>query len=308
MEVGTRRCGSSALISEGFPGMKRPGMMVAVARSVGCCALVLVCLIEASAVEPGFRDALRRYVGQQKNIGDTSGGDTPPGFSTEIERAIGLEYAVMLRKDGNDEAVDPEKHRFHAGDQIRVRIQPLNDLYVYVFFQDGRGCRRCLLPSDKNSPRLAKHDQPVELPSDGSVFEFEAAAEQETLTLIATQRPDDELTTLCDVVCKKRDDLLTPEERSLQTDLRTRNKKALAAIQERLQKAVAYHGRLSGQALSRLSAEMTHRGAQDALIEEPPGDKQTSTLVVMFSKSTTSPTLAVSIPLKATSAVSTELP
>lgn len=284
--------------------MNRPGMKLAIARSVGCCALALVCLTEARAVEPVFRDMLRRYVGQHK---DSAGDDFPPGFSTGIEQAIGLEYAVMLRRDGADVPVDPEKHHFHAGDQIRVRIQPLNDLYVYIFFEDGRGCRRCLLPSDKNSPRLAKHDQPVELPSDGSVFEFEAAAEQETLTLIATQRPDDDLTTLCDVVCKKRDDHLTPDERSLQSELRARNQKALTAIQDRLQKAVVYHGRLSAQSLSRLSAEMKQRGVQDALIEEPPGDKQSSTLVVMFSKSSAAPKLAVSIPLKATRPASSEL-
>jgi hypothetical protein len=82
----------------------------------------------------------------------------------------------------------------------------------------------------------------------------------------------------------------------------------MAAIHNRLHMAVAYHGRLSAQALGRLSAEMKQRGAQDALIEEPPGDKQASTLVVMFSKSTASPKLAVSIPLKATSAKKVELP
>lgn len=284
--------------------MRRPGIIVAMARRV-CCALALVFVFNARADEPEFRNSLRKYVGQLK---DTQGIEAPPGFSTAIQQAIGLEYAVMLRKDGTDQSVDPEKHRFQAGDQIRVRIQPLNDLYVYVFFQDGRGCRRCLLPSDKNSPRLAKHDQPVELPSDGSVFEFEAAAEQETLTLIATQRPDEDLTALCDMVCKKRDDRLTPQERSLQSELQARNDKALAAIQDRLQMAVAYHGLLSPRALGRLSAAMDERGAQDALIEEPPGDKEPSTLVVMFSKSTSSPKLAVNIPLKATGTTRVEVP
>ncbi|HVX10918.1 MAG TPA: DUF4384 domain-containing protein [Pirellulales bacterium] len=267
------------------------------ARSVCCCALMLVGVLQTRAAEPVYRDLLRRYVGQHK---DSSNAGTPPGFSTSIERAIGLEYSVMVHKDGTDQPVDPEQHPFHAGDQMRIRIQPLNDLYVYVFFEDGQGCRRCLLPSDKNSPRLAKHDQPIELPSDGSVFEFEAEARQETLTLIATQQPDDDLATLCDVVCKKREDRLTPEERARQLEFKARNQRSVAAIQDRLQKAVAFRGRLSGQALGRLSAAMTQSGAEDALIEERTGDNQSSTLVVLFSKAATPPKLAVSIPLRAT--------
>ncbi len=92
---------------------------------------------------------------------------------------------------------------------------------------------------------------------------------------------------------------MRPEERSLQLDLKARNERTLAAIQDRLHKAVAYHGRLSAQALGRLSAAMTQGGAQDALIEERTGDKQSSTLVVLFSKAATPPKLAVNIPLRA---------
>lgn len=281
--------------------MKCPGIKIAIARAVGCCAVVticlaaVVCLAEVPAVEPPFRDLLRRYVGHHKDSVEV---EDKLGFPAETNQVMGLEYAVLLQKDGVDEAVDPEKYLFHAGDQIRVRIQPMNDLYVYVFFEDDRGCRRCLLPSDKNSPRLAKHDQPVELPSDGSVFEFEAGAKQETLVLIATERPDANLTTLCEAVCKKRDDRLTPEERAVQTELRSKNEKELASIHDRLAKAVAYRGRLSAVALARLSAEMKQVGAQDALLKEAPFDKQSSTLVVLFSKSGSLPKLAVTIPLK----------
>lgn len=267
-----------------------------VARALGCCAVMAFCLsVNARAGEPSYRDVLRRYVVHHK---DTDGADRPPGYPAEANQLIALEYSVLLRKDGLDEPVDPERHQFQQGDQIRVRIQPLSDLYVYVFFEDGRSCRRCLLPSDKNSPRLAKHDQPVELPTDGGVFEFDAASQQERLVLIASERPDGGLSTLCEAVCKKRDDRLTPQERALQTDLRARNDKALLSIRNHQAMAVAYHGRLSAKALSRASGEMKQRGATELLLEESLVDKQTTTLVMLISKSASPPQLAVTIPLK----------
>jgi hypothetical protein len=252
--------------------------------------------MELRAAEPAFRDTLRRFISER--AGDTANHESPPGFPSAIQHTIGLEYSVMLHKDGIDQPVDAERHRFHAGDQIRVRIQPLNDLYVYIFFDDQRGCRRCLLPRDKNSPRLARYDQPVELPSDGSVFEFEAAAEQETFTLIATPQPDNDLTSLCDLVCKKRGEL-SPEERALQADLISKNERALTALETRQQKAVFFQGHLSPQSFSRVAADMKQRGAEDALLVEPPGNKQTSTLVLIFSNSTSPPKLVVRISLKA---------
>lgn len=280
--------------------MKRPGTFAA-ARSALGCAVVLFCLAPLHAAEPAVREMLRRYLGQHQESGSKNE-EPPPGFSLPVEQAIGLEYAVLLRKEELDEPVDPASYRFHAGNQIRVRIQPLNDLYIYVFFEDEQGSRRCLLPSDKNSPRLARHDQPVELPSDGSVFEFEAAADQQTLTIVATQKPDNDLTTLCDMVCKKREERLTPGERTLQAELKGKNQRALAAIEERQQKAAVFRGRLSVEALTRLSADMKQRGAEDALVEERPRDKQTTTMVALFSRSTAPPKLVVMIPLKASGA------
>lgn len=282
------------------PGMKRSGVCVVAARCAPYCAVILWLSPPVHAAEPAFRETLRRYVDARSD--ETRSTEPPPGFASVVEHSIGLEYSVMLRKDGIDEPVDADHHRFHAGDQIRVRIQPLSELYIYVFFDDQGGCRRCLLPSDKNSPRLAKYDQPVELPSDGSVFEFEAAAEQETFTLIATQKPDEDLAGLCDLVCKKRSDRLSPEERTLQADLASKNQRAMTAIQDRQQKAVFYRGRLSPQSLSRAAADMKQRGADDVVVVEPPGEKQTSTLVMMFSTSTAAPKLVVSIALKATRA------
>jgi hypothetical protein len=270
--------------------------------AAACCCAVIVFLPasarsgESGRSEPSFREVLRRFIGHRKVF------EPPSGYPTGANHSIALEYAVELRKNGSDEAVDPERHQFTPGDQIRVRIQSFDDVYVYVFFEDEQGWRHCLLPSAKNVPRLVKHDQPIELPTDGSVFEFESGYKGETLVLVATKDLDGDLATLCEAVCKKRSLTLTPEERSIQNELRDRNDKALLAIQSRQSMAVAYHGPISSESLSRVTAEMQERGAADALFVEPPGDDEASTLALFVSKSEVCPSLAVCIPLKSAAA------
>lgn len=260
-----------------------------------CALTAFVLSATAQGAEPTLREILRRYVSHRTEAVEH---EPPPGYPGDASHIIALEYAVQLRRDGLDEPVDPAKYRFHIGDQIRVRIQPFSDLYVYVFFEDEQGCRHCLLPTDKNSPRLAKSDQPIELPTDGTVFEFEAGSKGETLVLVASNVIDADLSTLCDAVCKKRDAILTPDERSTQLELRQRNDKAISSIRSRQSMAVAFRGQLSTQALTRVSAEMEERNAVDATILEPPGKDQPSTLAMFISKSESPPRLAVSIPLQ----------
>jgi hypothetical protein len=271
-----------------------------------CCAVAVLALWgDARGAEPSFREVLRRYIGHRK---DASEKGLPSGYPTDARHSIALEYAVQLRHNGSDESVDPERHQFMPGDQIRVRIQPFDDVYVYVFFEDDSGCRHCLLPSDKNAPRLAKHDQPIELPTDGTVFEFETGCKGETLVLVATKDLEGDLATLCEAVCKKRVGTLTPEERTAQSELRQRNDKALAAIQDRQLMAVAYHGPISSRSLSQVTAEMQERGVADALLVEPPGDGQPSTLALLLSKSEVPPRLAIRIPLKSVDVASASIP
>ncbi|HVA49745.1 MAG TPA: DUF4384 domain-containing protein [Pirellulales bacterium] len=272
---------------------------------VGCWALAAFSLSsEVGGVEPAFRDVLRRLTTQRNAAVEQN---QPLGDSSHVHE-IAIEYAVQLRKSGLDRAVDPEKHRFQPGDQIRVLIQPFSDAYIYVFFEDERGCRRCLLPSDKNSPRLARRDQPVELPTDGTVYEFEAGFTSARLVLVASKELDGDLTTLCEAVCKKVNGPLTPEERTTQVELRLRNERALAVIRNQQSMAVAYHGRLSSQALSRIWAEMEERGAADALLVEPPGSGQASTLAMFITKSHRPARLVVSIPLKSEEAQMVHVP
>jgi hypothetical protein len=271
----------------------------------GCAVTAFALSATAHGAEPTWRETLRRYASHRNEVVQH---EPPPGYPADASHFIALEYAVQLRRDGLDEPVDPATYRFHTGDQIRVRIQPFNELYVYVFFEDEQGCRHCLLPTDKNSPRLAKRDQPIELPTDGTVFEFEAGSKGETLVLVASNDIDADLSTLCDAVCKKRDATLTPDERSTQLALRQRNDKALRSIFSRQTMAVAYRGQLSTKALMQVSAEMEERSALDATILEPPGKDEPSTLAMFISKSESPLRLAVTIPLESADGPNTASP
>lgn len=266
------------------------------ARSVCLCALLASGILSAAEpAQPPYRETVRHYVFHR---GEPAASPRQPDlYPLDDEGIVALEYTVLLRKDGQDEPIDAETYRFKQGDQIRVRIQSMQDLFLYVFFEDEAGSRRCLLPSDKNLQRQVKHNQPVELPTDGSVFEFEAAAKPGSLVLIASDEADPELTTLCDAVCKKREALLTPEERSVQTQLRQRNEKALSAIKAMQAMALAYRGRLSAKVLDRLAAQVMQSGADHVLVEEPAGENETSNLVMLISKSGSHHRLAVTIPL-----------
>jgi hypothetical protein len=276
--------------------------------TVSCCCAVTVLAFwgQTWGAEPTFREVLRRYMAHGKEVSEQRA--PPAGYPTDASRSIALEYAVELRRGGSDEAVDPDQHEFVPGDQIRVRIQSFDDVYVYVFFEDEQGQRCCLLPSDKNLPRLVKHDQTLELPTDGTVFEFESGCNRETLVLVATKEFDTDLATLCEAVCKKRGAALTQSEQTAQVELRERNDRALAAIQNRQSRAVAYRGLISAEALSRVTAEMEEQGLADALLVEPPGDDQPSTLALFVSKSEVAPRLAIRIPLRSADAVPASMP
>lgn len=272
-----------------------------VARRAGVAAVMLCWWwgVTARAAEPAFRESVRRFLAPRKTA------DEPkrlPGLPAELEQVVALEYSVLLHKEGADESVDPASYSFRSGDQIRVRIQPLSDLYLYVYYEDTTGRRHCLLPADRNTPWLAKRDQPVELPTDGSVFEFDAQSGEEELTVVALDKPNDDLAAMCDLVCKKTEDKLTPEERVTQGELRTRTQNVLKAIQERQSQAARFRGAVNDAALARLSHDWKQKGAAAAVLEEPPGARQASTLELSASKAGARPALVVTIPLKSGSA------
>lgn len=262
-----------------------------------CVAVLAIqaLLLTAQAAEPPFRDAVRRSLAPRKPAEEP----TPlPGLPAELEQAVALEYSVLLRKEGADETVDPAKYSFQPGDQIRVRIQPLRDLYLYVFYEDAVGRRRCLLPADRNTPWLTKRDQPVDLPTDGSVFEFDGKSGEEELTVVALDKPDDDLAAMCDLVCKKAENKLTAEERVTQGELRTRCQVMLKSIEDRQAQAARFRGVVNEAALAKLSREWKQSGAAAVVLEEPPGPRQTATLALSASKTGGRPALVVTIPLK----------
>ncbi len=250
----------------------------------------------ARAEMPVFRDLVRRNVEQQ------AASALPrriPGLARDVKRAIALEYTVLLHKDGKDLPVNEALHEFHQGDQIRVRINPLNDMYIYIFYERAGGQRLCLQPISKESPPLAKHNQAFELPADGSVYEFDAPQGEEKLLVVATEQPSEDLAALADMVCRKRDDTLTPQEKTQRDQLKKRSQKMLQTLREELRHSEQYRGILSEQALAKLGQDSQQHGSTQAVLEEPPHDKQTGTFCLAASfAAENQPELFVTISLR----------
>ena len=249
------------------------------------------------ADELAFRDLVRRYVESQS---PDKPAEPLPGLPRNVKKVIALEYAVLLHKEGQDRPVDAASYQFHRGDQIRVRIHPLNDMYIYVFCEREGGQRLCLQPLSKEAPPLARHNRPFELPADGSVYEFDRASGEEKLIVVATQKPSEDLAALADMVCKKSDDKLTPEEKVRRDELQARSQKVLQALREEQSRSTQYRGLLSEQALTNVGAESQHQGAVQAVLEEPPHDKLTGTFCMAASfRAEDEPELFVTILLRA---------
>ena len=269
-------------------GIVRCGLLAAL-------GLILIGTPASRAAEPLFRETVRRSLASSRPSDEPK---TLPGLPKELQQVIALEYSVLLYKEGIEEAVNPATHSFRAGDKIRVRIQPLNGLYLYIFYRDAGGRRRCLLPADRNTPWLAKQGQPVELPTEGTAFEFDGKSGEDELTVVALEKPDDDLAAMCDLICKKTENKLTPEERITQGELRMRCQARLKVLEDRQSHAISFRGAIDDGALAKVSAEWKQQSAAAAVLEEPPRDRQMSTLALVASKLGSAPALLVTIPLK----------
>ena len=227
---------------------------------------------ETAAGESSFRDLIRKFVAQS-TAGPASGSkpNAPvAGLPEGIDKIVALEYTVLLRTPAGEQAVDASTHQFLLGDQIRVRIKPLTGLYIYIFHEGASGARTCLLPTEKETPPLARPDRSVDLPSDGSIFEFAPPAGKETLIVVALDEPSDDLATLSHVIFKKPDDQLTPEEQKLRQSLKARHDQTLKSILERQAQSARYRGLFSDESIAKLTGEMQRTGATRAVLEEPP--------------------------------------
>ena len=140
--------------------------------------------------------------------------------------AVALEYTVVLVKNGQERAVDPNAHMFDVGDRILVRIQPKDDMYIYVFTQGPQGDRDCLLPASDETAPLVKKDQLIELPNDG-FFRFDDPPGEEKLIVVATAEPSKDLSALSNVVFRKPIATLTEQEKKERANLLGQNDKRL---------------------------------------------------------------------------------
>ncbi|HEX3872352.1 MAG TPA: hypothetical protein VHV77_18030, partial [Pirellulales bacterium] len=171
--------------------------------------------------------------------------------------------------------------------------------------EGASGNQVCLLPTDRETPPLAKRDQSLDLPNDGSVFEFAPPAGTEKLIVVATEKPTASLAMLADVVFKKPGDVLTPDEKKLQQDLKARSEMELKSIQERQAQSTRYRGLFSDDAVAGVAKQMNQNHTTRALLEEPPSKDRPSTFAMTAARQGSGPLeLLVTIPLKSSAKLS----
>lgn len=261
---------------------------------LGVCLLAVAAARGGAADEPTFRDLVRKYVkdGNGKQLG------TLVGFSQEVQHVVALEYTVLLKSGDQEKAVDPKRHEFQLGDQIRVRIRPLSDAYIYIFHEGASGKRACLLPTAEEKAPFVKREATIDLPSDG-YFEFSAPPGNEELLVVATEKPTADLAGMANVVFNKPDDQLTPAEKEIKRTLKATVHKTLKSIRDRQASTTTYRGLLNEKALQAHSQEVRRSGATRSVLEEPPSGNNASALAVAVGAKADSPTsLCVNIPLK----------
>jgi len=253
--------------------------------------------LTAHAEEPSFRDLVRKYVAGEKSAGgDQLAAALPDG----VDKIVALEYTVLLQSQQGEEAVDASKYQFRVGDRIRVRIKPLSGLYIYIFHEGASGHRTCLLPTEKETPPLARPDKSIDLPSDGSVFEFSPPAGEEKLIVVALEKPSEDLAALSDVIFKKPDEKLSDDEKKIQDSLKARSQSSLKSILERQAQGTKYRGLFSDKTIANVGKEMKEKGVTRAMMEEPPHGTTRSTFALSAGGKSAGGELYVTIPLRST--------
>src|SRR5258708_18158102 len=111
--------------------------------------------------------------------------------------AIGLGYTLFMRdSSGRRVRVEPG-HEFHAGDRVRISLEPNVDGYLYVFHTEGNGQPEMIYPDarlDEGENWIEAH-VPMEVPSSEQAderyhwFVFDNNPAIETLYVVATPQP-----------------------------------------------------------------------------------------------------------------------
>jgi hypothetical protein len=110
--------------------------------------------------------------------------------------ALGLRY-TMLKKTG-DEAVEVDAEAvFHAGDRIRIAVEPNDEGYLYVVNQGSSGTWKLLFPSPeiKNGDNHVQKRVRYEIPA-GYTFTFDEQTGAEKLFIVLSRQPEPDLENL----------------------------------------------------------------------------------------------------------------
>jgi hypothetical protein len=253
------------------------------------------------AEEPTFRDLTRKYF----KDGDGAEMAKLIGYKQPVKKVIALDYKVLVFQDGKETPVDPKNHEFKVGDKVRVMVEPLNDYYVYIFHIGASGESSFLVPTQDEDPPLAKAGNAVPIPDDGFI-EFTEPAGEETLLVVATEKPVADRAVLAKVLAKKPGEVDTPAELAMRKTLKATVKKALKSVHERqqelLDKTVSWRGLTADpKATEEMKADVEKRGVKEGTFEEPTIGKTGATSAVYASENLEEQAkLLVSIPLKST--------
>jgi hypothetical protein len=264
---------------------------------------VIVCLATVSVMadDVTFRDLARKYF----KDGDGSDMAKLVGYSAPVKQVIALEYKVLLFADGRETVVDPKTYDFRIGDKIRVAIEPLNDYYVYIFHIGASGTKKFLLPAENEQPPLAKAGKPLVLPDDG-YLEFSEPPGEESLLVVATEKPVADRAVLASVLTKKPGEKDTPEEQAVRKTIRATVSKAMKSARERQKEimgnTVMYRGLTNDAAIKDLVNDVHSRGVSEGTFEEPSRDRKGGTCALYISMTKREEaSLLVTIPLKSVS-------
>lgn len=250
---------------------------------LGAAGLVLMVAVPhvALAIEPGAqsRDLFRSQM------------------KTQFTSIVALQYEIVLLEDGKEKPIlNPDEHVFSLGDQILVRIEPVEDVYIYIFQEGTSGHRSCLLPQDDETAPMAKKGETITLPDDGTAIEFGLPVGKEKLIVAATVEPSKDLAALANAVFKKDAELLTGRELEERKRLRAKNAQVLESIGKQMAAGVTYRGLLADDKTKDFVEKARERGVGSVV--SPPSGDETSTFAMSVRGEGKGPaSLVLTIPL-----------
>jgi hypothetical protein len=219
--------------------------------------------------------------------------------------AVALEYTIVLLKNGQERAVDPNEYRFAIGDQFLVRIEAKDDMYIYVFTEGPTGNRSRLLPDDNEKPPKVSKDAKVELPGDG-YFQFTAPPGEEKFIVVATLEPSQNLQALSRFVYRQnmtqqQQDNAKEENKVLEENVKTLQSEFSPA------NLAKKRGILNDATLRDFSADLK-RKKRGSLEEPPHGDEKSTFALAVSEPEAGKPKLLVNISLKSQAARANKTP